>query len=189
MQFWDPSTPNEEVMKLVGLLRPSMDVLDMGANEGRHAIALAERGCQVVAVEPNHEAFGRLKQNVDEMPGQITAIEDNLLTYQPDRLFDAVICTMVLHFFPATEIKPALEKMQAWTRPGGYHVISGYSDKNPPGKRPYLFGHNELSGYYDGWKIISYEEKPTPWFRYPAGTEPRRNEAVYLIAQKGPTVQ
>jgi len=184
MQLWDPTMASEEVECLGKHIRAGMTVLDIGSNEGPHTFFFADRGCQVVALEPNPETFVKLKEKIARYGNQIELLPDKLLAYKPARQFDVIISTMVLHFFAAEDIQPAIAKTKSWTKPNGYNVISAYTNQNPPGKRPYLFGHNELLSYYEDWKTIEYAERPTPWFIFPEGTRPRRNQAVYLTAQK-----
>lgn len=184
-KLWAANEPEEDIITLAGLLKPGATVLDIGAYEGRHALYLANLGFQVTAVEPELASLQKLVARAKAEDLQIEAVQGSLEDYQTDQLFDAVVCTYVLHFLASQEeVSSALSRIQAWTSPGGYAAISAYTTKNPLGKRPYLFTPGGLHDSFRGWDIVYYKEQPTPWFIKPGETEMRRNHAVYLIAQK-----
>lgn len=182
--YWDPQKQDplvEEVTKYIH----SGTVLDIGAGYiGRDAFFLADLGFDVTATEVDDECIDNLRILNDDRGKPVKIIKGDIRTYEPEIKFDIVISDMVLHFLDTAEIVPAIRKIQDITEPRGFNVITAYTTKNPAGKRPYMFNPGELLKYYDGWKIIQYTEKPTPWFKLPKEPKARRNEAVYLLAQK-----
>jgi len=182
-EYWD-TRKQEVIVEEILKYKSSGSVLDLGTGSGRDAVFLADNGFDVTAVDNDETHLAALKERCRGQKLQIVSVNADLLSYEPDHKFDVIVCDMVLHFFTQQQITNLVAKMQQWTNPSGLNVIAAYSDKNPIGKRPYLFKTDELPKLFDGWKIISYEEKPTPWFQLPGETEPRRNQAVYLIAQK-----
>ena len=159
-------------------------VLDLGAGNGRHAFYFAERSFDVVAVESDAQKLEKLREENASQTNKIAIVASDINSYAADRQFDVVVCSMVLHFLAVGNVASMIEKMQSWTKAGGYNVVTAYTDKNKAGKRPYLFKHNELQEFYRDWEILSYREGLTPWMLKPGETVPRRNQAVYLMARK-----
>lgn len=186
-KFWDTRKQEPLVEELTKYLT-SGQALDMGAGyTGRDAFYLAGKGLKTIAAEIDDECIIELNRRNSIASSPLAIIKADLLTYQPEQLFDAVVCNMVLHFLKADQVPVAIQNLQEWTKPGGFNVVMAYTTDNPPGKRPYLFKPNELFNYYKNWQKIFYAEEPTPWFHIKGESKPRRNEAVYLLAQKTPT--
>lgn len=182
-KLWNDTDPNDLVVELSHRTGPG-SALDLGAGKGRNALYLARQGWEVVAVDREESALKEAERESKEERAPITIIRSDVNEYAPHRQFDVVICDMVLHFLSPEQVVSMIEKMKQWTKPGGYNVVTGYTDVNPPGKRPYLFKHGELSGHYQGWEMTSYEESPTLWFIKPGEAVPRHNYAAYLLARK-----
>ncbi len=160
-------------MELATMMK-SGDILDVGAGNGRNSFYLASQGFKVTALEPDPGSLIKLRAKNKESVDKVTLVPTNIQNFQTPKRFDAVISNVALHFLPALAIFPAIQKIQKLTKKGGYNLITAYTDKNPPETRPYLFRHNELRSYYDGWDIVIYEERPAP----------TKQDAVYLIARK-----
>lgn len=182
-EFWDARKQEPLVEELVSYVQ-SGDVLDMGAGHGRDAFYLANCGFNVTAADADEEALNVLAKKNSESAKPLKVIKVDILTYQPVQQFDVIICDMVLHFLSTDGVKKAVMNLQDWTKPSGYNLVTAYTTKNPPGKRPYLFAPNELLSFYAGWELLIYKEVPTPWFKLKGESAPRRNEAVYLLARR-----
>lgn len=57
-----------EFLASVAALRPGDLVIDLGANVGRFTSPMADRGADVIAFEPDPEAFSRLEKALGERP-------------------------------------------------------------------------------------------------------------------------
>jgi 2-polyprenyl-3-methyl-5-hydroxy-6-metoxy-1,4-benzoquinol methylase len=178
-EFWD-YTKQEPIVESALKYLTRGNALDLDAGEGRDAGYLAEKGFVVTAVETESSSVAKLRRK----DFKITVIESDILAYQPQEQFDLIVCDMVLHFLQPSQVTEMIKKIQDWTRHGGHNVLKVYTDKNPKGKRPYLFATNELKDYYSKWQCLDYIEKPTPWFQMKGEDTPRRNHAAYLIAKK-----
>lgn len=184
VRFSDFNEPSDIVVQMARMLPPGASVIDLGAGQGRNALYLASKGFDVTAVEREDSEVKIMNKKNSKAKRKIKIVQADIHEFAPDKQYDAVISNTVLHFFSPEEVVESIQKMKQATKQKGYNLITAYSDKNPPGKRSYLFKHNELLEFYRDWEIIVYEEKPTPWFVFPKGTKQRRNEAVYLITRK-----
>lgn len=182
-EYWNESVYEPLIEKALKYV-PTGKALDIGSGQGRDSLFLASQGFQVTALDNDPVHQRSLQSKARQQALTINLIMGAILNYETANTFDIIVCDMVLHFFNREQIKSTILKMQSWTKSGGVNVVVAYSDKNPEGKRPYLFKHNELKDFYKGWSIRDYEEKPTPWFQLPGEPVPRRNQAVYLLAQR-----
>jgi SAM-dependent methyltransferase len=96
-------------------------VLDMGCAYGVATRAALDRGATVHACDMEAGHVEILAQEVPE--GQRARLVTSVGTLPnvefPDASFDAILCSRVLHFLLATEIRTTLAKMQRWLRPEG----------------------------------------------------------------------
>lgn len=90
---------------------PPARILEVGCGSGELALAVAEAGYDVLAIDPaapEGEIFRPLK--LEEL--------------EEDELFDAVVANRVLHH--VTDIEPALDRIRDHLRPGGLLVVQDF---------------------------------------------------------------
>ena len=103
---------------------PPGTVLDVGAGQGTQSIRLAERGFEVLAVEPDPDmraAFaaavegraGDVRERLRVVDGSVEALDD----VAEGRTFDVVLCHGVLMYLP--EPGPAVVALSDRVAPGG----------------------------------------------------------------------
>jgi SAM-dependent methyltransferase len=121
----------QEVEFLVGALdlRPGMRVLDVGCGPGRHALALARRGAEVVGVDHSEE-FVRLARDAAAdagLPAEFVRLDVRDLAY--DAAFDAAICLCQGGFgLLGGRDEPAVfARIARALRPGGRLALSAFS--------------------------------------------------------------
>jgi tellurite methyltransferase len=154
-----PTAPRQQVIDLLKLLKAPSEILDIGAGFGNNCVPLLKQGHRLTATETNKEALKALRVLSEQYPGQLTVIEEPIEVLTSKSSYDAVICTMVLHFLSEEAAHTAIDMMQEVTRPGGYHVIVNYLTKQ--GLSPeyiWLLKPQELLSFYKTWGIVSYEE-------------------------------
>ena len=99
-------------------LWPGASVLDAGCGSGQFAVAFAELGCRVVAVDLEPAMLERARTHAAERGvvvefrlGDLAALADPLAVY------DAVHCRLALQFAP--DLPAALRELRRVLRPGG----------------------------------------------------------------------
>ena len=93
-------------------------VLDLGAHEGAHSIALAGLGAEVVAIEGRraHVEKARASQEEIGLPN-LTVIHDDVRTAVGGQgTFDVVLCLGVLYHLPAVDACELLRSIASITR-------------------------------------------------------------------------
>ena len=99
-------------------------VLDFGCGLGSLAIAAAQHGCSVLALDGSHSAISHLRQRALDEALPIEAIEADLRNYQIAEHFDCVVSIGLLMFFDCKTAFSVLSMLQARVRPGGIAVIN-----------------------------------------------------------------
>lgn len=178
-----PPAPRQQVLDLLKLLKQPSDILDIGAGFGNNCEPLLQHGHRLVATETNKEALRSLRKLAQRYPGQLTVISEPIELLRNNKKYDAIVCTMVLHFLTKETAHTAIEMMKRATRPGGYNVVVSYlCDQNLPSEYTYLLRPAELPSFYSDWKVISYEESYSLKFR---AIRSAKQLIDYATGQKG----
>ena len=133
-------------------------VLDFGCGLGNLAIAAAERGCSVQALDASPAAIDYLRQRAATAKLPVVAIEADLRDYRIDGEFDCVVSIGLLMFFDCATAGRVLSMLQQHVRPGGIVAINTliegttYFDIFQPGSCC-LLPRDELGRRFDGWKL------------------------------------
>jgi tellurite methyltransferase len=158
-------------------------VLDFGCGLGNLAVAAAERGCSVVALDASRTAIEHLRQVASSKALPIEAYEAELRDYELREDFDAVVSIGLLMFFDCPAALRQLANLQSHVRRDGVAVLNvlvegtTYLDMFDP--RAYcLFVREELPRRFAGWKVLRCEFQD---FDAPGG---RIKSFVTVIAQK-----
>lgn len=105
--------------------------LDIGAGEGSDSIRLAKLGYEVDAVEMSAVGAKKIQCFAEEagVHDKVRVFAADVQDFEPDGLYDVVICNGVLHYIEGK--KSVIELMQQATSPGGINVVSLWSDYTP----------------------------------------------------------
>lgn len=111
--------------------RPPGRALDIGAGEGSDSIRLAKLGYEVDAVELSAVGAKKIQCFAEEagVHDKVKVFAADVQDFEPDGLYDVVICNGVLHYIEGK--KSVIDLMQQATRPDGINVISLWSDYTP----------------------------------------------------------
>lgn len=158
-------------------------VLDFGCGLGNLALAAAERGCSVRALDASPAAIDFLRGRAAAAKLPVVAIEADLRDYRIDGDFDCVVSIGLLMFFDCATSLRTVSMLQERVRPGGIAAINTliegttYFDIFQPGSYC-LLPRDELRQRFAGWNILHAEFRD---FEAPGQTI---KSFVTIIAQK-----
>jgi ubiquinone/menaquinone biosynthesis C-methylase UbiE len=111
-------------------LEPPMRVLDAGCGPGRHSLALARRGFEVVGVDLSPDFIELARESVSAETSSATFVVGDLRDLDDDDEFDAVICLCQGGFglLGGSDDEAVIERFaRATKRDGGRVAISAFS--------------------------------------------------------------
>lgn len=134
------------------------DVLDLGCGMGNLALAAAQQGCRVVAVDAAPTGVADLGRRAVESGLALRAETLDLAGQWPAGDYDAVVAIGLLMFFPPPVARQRLAWIREAVRSGGCAAVNvlvegtTYLDMFEPGHYT-LFGEGELVECFAGWDI------------------------------------
>jgi SAM-dependent methyltransferase len=120
------SATKQEVDELIQLLRMESPrrILDLGCGIGRHSLALAARGHEVVGVDLMDAYIGRARQAAVERVLAVDFVVGDMRTYRGDGEFDVVVNLFgTFGYFDDEDNRRVIENALACLRPGGQFLI------------------------------------------------------------------
>jgi tellurite methyltransferase len=100
------------------------EVLDFGCGLGNLAVAAAERGCRIHALDGSPVAIGHLRERATAARLPLQAEVADLRCYALTRPYDAVVCIGLLMFFDCATARRVLDELQSHLRPGGILTLN-----------------------------------------------------------------
>lgn len=111
----------------VAQLQPGARVLDLMCGHGRHALELARRGMEVVAVDNLGDYVQEINKTADKENLPVAASTEDVQAYRPQATFHVVICMgNSFAFFDEEGSGKLLETMAASLGSGGKLVIGSW---------------------------------------------------------------
>jgi tellurite methyltransferase len=137
----------------------SANVLDLGCGLGNLAVAAAQRGCHVTAIDASPAAIADLARRAQAQKLEIEAHVAELRHYVPGRSYDTVVAIGLLMFFACTDARGLLARLREAVKPGGVIalnvLVEGTTWLLPFGTQAYcLFGRDELSRAFADWETL-----------------------------------
>ncbi len=103
--------------------------IDIGCGSGTQAVALAEQGFNVLALDLSWEAVRLTHQNCTSEPKIEVVCADAEHLPVPDRSVDACVCGLLLHHFKDLDL--IADELERIVRPGGVVVTLDANAHNP----------------------------------------------------------
>ena len=141
------------------------DVLDLGCGLGNLAVAAAQRGCPVTAIDASPAAIQDLKKRAAAAALSIDARLADLRGFVADRSFDCVVSIGLLMFFRRDAARLGLQRIRAAVAPGGLAAVNVLIEGTTfmgmfDGADYTLFGENELQDAFGDWKTDYLKLEP-----------------------------
>ncbi len=118
---------------LKGYMSENAKVLDAGCGEGRNLTYCLKNGMDVFGIDQNPEAIQLLKliakqYKIEDIEARFQVMKLDKILF-PDRTFDVIICSAVLHFAKSLEhFKRMLSELVRLLKPGGKIFIRTMTD-------------------------------------------------------------
>ncbi len=130
--------------------------LDIACGDGRHSLALAQRGYSVHAIDLAHAALVRLRERARADRLQIEAIQADLEHYHlPEETYDLVVKT----FYLQRDLFPAIKRSLV---PGGIVIIETFlidqREIGRPRNPAFLLDRGELRERFSDFEILKCQE-------------------------------
>lgn len=186
--YWGvaPSTMCYEVMRLRPPTAP-LRVLDVGCGEGKDAVFFARNGYEVDAFDLTETGLEKGRRLADACGAKVRFFQADALTFRPERTYDIVFSSGVLHYLPPALRPEILASYQEHTARGGVHALNAFVQKPflpaPPDEESpcALWRSGELAGHYADWRFHCFSEEI---FDCDSGGIPHQHCMDVIIAEK-----
>lgn len=147
-------------------------VLDFGCGMGELAVAAAQAGCSVVAIDGSEVAVEHLRRRAAAEHLKIDARRADLRHHELSEDFDSIVSIGLLMFFDCDTARRSLAELQARLRVGGTMVVNVLVEGTTfmdmfDADSHCLFARDELVHRFSGWEVIASEFND---FAAPGGT-------------------
>ena len=145
------------------------EVLELGCGLGNLALAAAQAGCTVTALDASASGIADLARRAERVGLRLDARVADLRQFAASRRYDCVVSIGLLMFLRCSEARAVLAQIREAVRPGGIAAINVLVEGttymamfDPQGYC--LFGRDELTQALETWEpILSvHEDFPAP---------------------------
>jgi 2-polyprenyl-3-methyl-5-hydroxy-6-metoxy-1,4-benzoquinol methylase len=125
-------------------------ILDQGTGPGTQAIALAERGFLVTAVDVSEAALAYAARKANERGVQVNFVQDDVLASHLTGPFDGIFDRGCFHVLAPEQRAGYVETMHGLLAPSGWLFVKTFSHHQPGTQGPHRFAPEDLRGTFGG---------------------------------------
>lgn len=144
MPWFNPDLDPDVEEALLTLELGNGSVLDLGTGPGTQAIALAERGFQVIATDLSETAIRQAAEKAAEKGLEISFRQDDILNSHLDRSFDLILDRGCFHVLPPERRGDYVQTVANLLKPKRYLLLKCFSHQQPGEQGPYRFTSEEI---------------------------------------------
>jgi len=137
--------------------------IDLGAGEGRDAVALLQRGWSVLAIDTDALALARLRGRADVPSGARLVTLHGSFVDTTWSSVDLVNASFALPLCPPERFPELWRRLRASLRPGGRFAGQLYGEHDSWAGRPGVTVHSRAAArsLLAGWTVEMFEEEET----------------------------
>ena len=152
-------------------------VLDLGTGPGTQAIALAERGFSVYAVDISAAAIAKASARARECGVLVTFKKDDFVDTKLTRMFDVVFDRGCFHSIDPDTRPDYVRNVLRHLPTGGILLLKTFSTQEPGDYGPFRFSAAQVKEYFgDGFEVLSSEDT-----QFHGGRKPK---ALFTVLRK-----
>lgn len=159
---WDVGGPQPALAVLFTDYPPINPILDVGCGSGDLAIALAQRGHQVVGIDFVNTAIAQARAKTNALPPETARLLDFQVAdaLQPTRLqqqFGTVVDSGFFHLFNPDQGDAFIAELALTLIPGGRYYLLAFDIEFPIPNAPRRVSADELQTRFTpetGWRIL-----------------------------------
>ncbi len=160
--YYDKEVP-PEISTIAEALDEGDNVLDLGCGLGLGPLYLAEKKCNVLAVDFSPHALERLIVEALKRKTSIVTRLQYLEDFVFEESYDTIIAHGSLHFLAKRSWERIIREMQMHTKEGGLNYVVVFTDKvEPPDEMEAVLGdvfkEGELFELYKDWDMVVKED-------------------------------
>lgn len=160
---WDIGGPQPDLIALLDEFPPTGPVLDVGCGTGDLAIALAQRGLQLLGVDAAESAIARARAKAaasDPAVGRLLQfrVGDALHPESLPGPFAAVVDSGFFHVFGPSEREQFARNLATAVTNGGRYYLLGFAFDSPVPNAPRQVRDRELRELFaaeHGWRMLA----------------------------------
>ncbi|MBR3694594.1 MAG: methyltransferase domain-containing protein [Erysipelotrichales bacterium] len=164
--YWglEPASFLQGLLDMTGKDPKDLKVLDMGCGEGKDAVYMAEKGCQVSAFDITGSGIRKTKLLAANRGVDINAFVADINDLHVEDKFDIIYSTGTIQYLFDDKIEPFFHQLKSMVHEGGYVYLNVFVDKPflplPPDwdKEEKMWKTGQLFTYFADWEICDMKE-------------------------------
>lgn len=144
MPWFNPDLDPDVEEALLTLDLSNGTALDLGTGPGTQAIALAERGFQVIATDLSETAVLQAAAKASDRGLEISFRQDDILNSHLDRSFDFILDRGCFHVLPPDRREDYVQTVANLLKPKRYLLLKCFSSQETRESGPYRFTPEEI---------------------------------------------